>query len=93
MVVWLQGALQSDIYVSAPSPVARRNDATLVRGVVDSVQATPGVASIATIRSVLTSVQGQTAQLVSLGGVDATDEHAEQRFLLADGGSKTKERH
>lgn len=85
VVVWLRGALQSDVYVSPPSPVARRNDATLAPGVVQAIQQAPAVASVATIRSIVTTVQGRTVQLVALGGVDAGEANAEQRFLLTEG--------
>ena len=64
---WLETSLAADIYVSPPSPLRSRVEATLSPGVVDRVLAAPGIVGVSTFRSAqVESSHGQT-QLVALG--------------------------
>ncbi len=64
---WLETSLQSDIYVSPPSPLRSRVEATLSPAVVDRLLAAPGIVGASTFRSTqVESSRGQT-QLVALG--------------------------
>lgn len=64
VVTWLDASLQADVYVSPPSLVARRGDATLLPEVVEQVRSTPGVALSTTIRTVEVRVDGQPTELL-----------------------------
>jgi putative ABC transport system permease protein len=50
---WLEGTLRADVYVSAPSLVGSRPDATLDPALVAHLAATPGVAHASTSRGVV----------------------------------------
>jgi putative ABC transport system permease protein len=50
---WLEGTLAADVYVSAPSVVGSRSEATLDPALVARLAATPGVARASTSRSAL----------------------------------------
>jgi putative ABC transport system permease protein len=50
---WLEGTLRADVYVSAPSLVGSRPDATLDPALVAHLAATPGVARASTSRGVV----------------------------------------
>jgi putative ABC transport system permease protein len=67
---WLEGTLRADVYVSAPSRVGNRPDATLDPALVAHLAATPGVARAATSRGVLVQSARGPVQLVALD-VDA----------------------
>jgi putative ABC transport system permease protein len=66
VVGWLEGTLRADIYVSAPSLVGNRPDATLDPALVRRLGATPGVARVGTSRGVVVSGPGGPVQVVAL---------------------------
>jgi putative ABC transport system permease protein len=66
VVSWLEGTLRADIYVSAPSLVGNRPDATLDPALVARLAATPGVARAGTSRGVLVAGPGGAVQVVAL---------------------------
>src|SRR5712664_546374 len=66
VVSWLEGTLRADVYVSAPSLVGNRPDATLDPALVARLAATPGVARAGTSRSVLVPGPGGPVQVVAL---------------------------
>ena len=66
VVGWLEGTLRADVYVSAPSLVGNRPDATLDPALVARLAATPGVARAGTSRGVLVSGPGGPVQVVAL---------------------------
>ena len=66
VVGWLEGTLRADVYVSAPSLVGNRPDATLDPALVARLAATPGVARAGTSRSVLVPGPGGPVQVVAL---------------------------
>jgi len=66
VVSWLEGTLRADVYVSAPSLVGNRPDATLDPALVARLAATPGVARAGTSRSVLVPGNGGPVQVVAL---------------------------
>ncbi len=68
---WLEGTLRADVYVSAPSMVGSRPDATLDPGLVAQLAATPGVARAGTSRGVLVQSGRGPVQVVALD-VDPT---------------------
>src|SRR5262249_11460059 len=63
---WLEGTLRADVYVSAPSLVGNRPDATLDPELIARLAATPGVARASTSRGVLVQTPRGPAQLVAL---------------------------
>jgi putative ABC transport system permease protein len=63
---WLEGTLRADVYVSAPSLVGNRPDATLDPALVAHLAATPGVARAGTSRSVVVQGAGGPVQVVAL---------------------------
>jgi putative ABC transport system permease protein len=52
VVRWLETSLRADVYVSPPSLVSSRADATLAPDLIARVRATPGVAAVASQRTV-----------------------------------------
>ena len=66
VVSWLEGTLRADVYVSAPSLVGNRPDATLDPALVAKLTATPGVAAASTSRGVLASGPRGPVQVVAL---------------------------
>jgi putative ABC transport system permease protein len=68
VVRWLETSLQADVYVSAPSLVSSRSDSTLAPGVAERLAAQPGVAAVATQRTVRVPSPTGPVQLIVLGG-------------------------
>jgi putative ABC transport system permease protein len=66
VVQWLEGTLRADIYVSVPSLVGNRPDATLDPALVERLAATPGVARTSTSRGVVASGPRGPVQVVAL---------------------------
>jgi putative ABC transport system permease protein len=66
VVSWLEGTLRADVYVSAPSLVGNRPDATLEPALVARLATTPGVARAGTSRGVLVPSPGGPVQVVAL---------------------------
>jgi putative ABC transport system permease protein len=66
VVSWLEGTLRADVYVSAPSLVGNRPDATLEPALVARLATTPGVARAGTSRGVLVPGPGGPVQVVAL---------------------------
>jgi putative ABC transport system permease protein len=63
---WLEGTLRADVYVSAPSLVGSRPDATLDPALVAHLAATPGVAHASTSRGVVVQSARGPVQVVAL---------------------------
>jgi len=63
---WLEGTLRADVYVSAPSLVGSRPDATLDPALVAHLAATPGVARASTSRGVVAQSARGPVQVVAL---------------------------
>jgi putative ABC transport system permease protein len=63
---WLEGTLRADVYVSAPSLVGNRPDATLDSELVARLATTPGVARASTSRGVIVQSARGPAQVVAL---------------------------
>ncbi len=63
---WLEGTLRADVYVSAPSLVGSRPDATLDPALVAHLAATPGVARFSTSRGVVVQSTRGPVQVVAL---------------------------
>jgi putative ABC transport system permease protein len=63
---WLATSLQADVYVSAPSLVGNRPDATLPPDVVARVRDLPGVAAVGSSRFVRVEAPGAPVNLVAL---------------------------
>ena len=63
---WLEGTLRADVYISAPSLVGNRADATLDPELVARLAATPGVARASTSRGVVVQSPRGPAQVVAL---------------------------
>ena len=63
---WLEGTLRADVYVSAPSLVGSRPDATLDPALVAHLAATPGVARASTSRGVVVRSARGPVQVVAL---------------------------
>jgi putative ABC transport system permease protein len=66
VTAWLEGTLRADVYVSAPSLVGSRPDATLDPALVARLAATPGVARASTSRGVVVQSPRGPAQVVAL---------------------------
>ncbi len=66
VVRWLEASLQADVYVSAPSTVSRRADATLDPGLVQRLTLAPGVAAVSMYRNVSVESEDGPVQLVVL---------------------------
>jgi putative ABC transport system permease protein len=88
VVRWLAASLQADVYVSAPSLVSNRPDATLDPGVVARVRDAPGVARVNTIRTVRVD---STLGPVRLLALDA-DARGWEGFLLIGGNAEARRR-
>jgi putative ABC transport system permease protein len=63
---WLEGTLRADVYVSAPSLVGSRPDATLDPGLVAHLAATPGVVHASTTRGVVVQSARGPVHVVAL---------------------------
>ena len=66
VVRWLEGTLRADIYVSAPSLVGNRPDATLDPALAARLAATPGVAASSTSRGAFVPAPGGSVQVIAL---------------------------
>jgi putative ABC transport system permease protein len=66
VTTWLEGTLRADVYISAPSLVGGRPDATLHPELVARLAATPGVARVSTSRGVVVQSPRGPAQVVAL---------------------------
>jgi putative ABC transport system permease protein len=66
VTTWLEGTLRADIYVSAPSLVGSRPDATLDPALAAHLALTPGVARASTSRGVVVPSPRGPAQVVAL---------------------------
>jgi len=84
VVSWLEGTLRADVYVSAPSLVGNRSDATLEPALVARLAATPGVARAGTSRGVLVPGPGGPVQVVALD----VDPARPPRWRFRDGSSE-----
>jgi putative ABC transport system permease protein len=67
VVRWLEGTLRADVYVSAPSLIGSRPDATLDPAVIARLVSAPGVAAASTTRAVVTPGARGLVNLVVLG--------------------------
>jgi putative ABC transport system permease protein len=67
VVRWLETSLQADVYVSAPSLVSSRADSTLPPDLVERLSAAPGVAAVATQRTVRVQSPSGPVQVIVLG--------------------------
>lgn len=63
LVGWLNYALQADVYVQPPSPVARRPEATIDPEVVRRIRQMPGVADVYAIRRLAVMTEHGEAEL------------------------------
>jgi len=66
VVRWLESALQADVYVSSPSPISSRAEATLDPDLVARIRRAPGVAEVGTQRTVRVQSPAGTIQLIVL---------------------------
>jgi putative ABC transport system permease protein len=66
VTAWLEGTLRADVYVSAPSLVGNRPDATFDPALAARLAATPGVARASTSRGVVVQSAHGPAQVVAL---------------------------
>jgi putative ABC transport system permease protein len=66
VTAWLEGTLRADVYVSAPSVVGSRAEATLDPELVARLSATPGIARAGTSRGVIVQSPRGQAQVVAL---------------------------
>jgi putative ABC transport system permease protein len=66
LVRWLDGTLQADVYVSAPSPMASRADGTLGADAVEALVAHPDVVGASTYRGVDVHVAEGVLRVVGL---------------------------
>jgi putative ABC transport system permease protein len=80
---WLEGTLHADVYVSAPSLVGNRPDATLDPALVARLVATPGVGRVSTSRRVLVPTPGGPVEVVALD----LDPERRPRWRFREGGA------
>jgi putative ABC transport system permease protein len=78
---WLTASLQADVYVSPPSLVSNRPDATLDPAIVARLAKTPGVAAVATLRTTRVESPDGAVQLLALD----TDARGYRSFELKAG--------
>jgi putative ABC transport system permease protein len=83
VTAWLEGTLTADVYVSAPSLVGSRPDATLDPALVARLAATPGIARASTSRGVLVPGPRGAVHVIALD-VDPT---RPPRWRLREGGA------
>jgi putative ABC transport system permease protein len=67
VVRWLEGTLRADVYVSPPSLIGSRPDATLDPGVVERLATTPGVTAASTARGSTVASPRGPVHIVALG--------------------------
>jgi putative ABC transport system permease protein len=96
VVRWLQTSLQADVYVSAPSLVSSRADATLAPDLIARVRAVAGVAAVGTQRTVRVQSPSGSVHLIVLdlaraagGHAPAPEEHGYRAFALKAGDPAT----
>ena len=53
VVQWLEGRLEADVYISAPSLVSRRNDGTMDPAFIEKIGRLPGVAAVNMYREIM----------------------------------------
>ncbi|HEX5816951.1 MAG TPA: FtsX-like permease family protein [Methylomirabilota bacterium] len=80
---WLEGTLRADVYVSAPSSVGSRPDATLDPALAARLAATPGVARASTSRGVAVQSPHGPVQVVALD----VDPARPPRWRFREGGA------
>ena len=85
VVRWLETSLQADVYVSAPSLVSSRADATLAPELVERLSAVPGVAAMGTQRTVRVQSKEGPVQLIVLSMAS----HAYRALALKEGDRAT----
>jgi putative ABC transport system permease protein len=85
VVRWLETSLQADVYVSAPSLVSSRADATLDPGLIARLRAAPGVAAVGTQRTVRVPSPSGPVRLIVL----ALAKRGDRAFTLKDGDPAT----
>lgn len=78
---WLEGTLRADVYVSPPSLIGNRPDATLDARVIERLAGAPGVAGASTSRAGLVQGSGGPVQVVALG----LDRGRPPGFIFRDG--------
>ena len=81
VAAWLATSLQADVYVSSPSLVGNRPDATLPPSLLARLRAAPGVAHAGTSRVARVNVDGARTALVTIDPPRA----AARAFRFADG--------
>jgi putative ABC transport system permease protein len=64
---WLEGTLRADVYVSPPSLIGNRSDATLPPAVIDRLIHAPGVAGASTTRAVVAPSPRGPVNVLALG--------------------------
>jgi putative ABC transport system permease protein len=67
VVRWLEGTLRADVYVSPPSLIGSRPDATLDSALIERLTTTPGVAAAGTARAVTVASPRGPVNVVALG--------------------------
>jgi putative ABC transport system permease protein len=88
VVRWLTTSLQADVYVSAPSLVSNRADATLPPDLIERLRAVPGVAAMGTQRTVRVQSPWGPVQVIVL----ALAPPAHRPFALKEGDAATLSR-
>ncbi|MDH3215852.1 MAG: ABC transporter permease, partial [Candidatus Krumholzibacteria bacterium] len=81
VVEWLERTLDADIYVSPPSVVSSRNDATLNAALVSDLMQLGGVSGVNVVRAILVETQHGLANLAALDMMPGS----ERRFRVIDG--------
>jgi putative ABC transport system permease protein len=85
VIRWLETSLQADVYVSAPSLVSSRADATLAPELIERLRAVPGVAAMGTQRTVRVQSPSGPVQLIVLSMAS----HAYRALALKEGDRAT----
>lgn len=93
VVRWLETSLQADVYVSPPSLVSSRADSTLAPDVVARIRATPGVAAVASQRTVRVQSEAGSVHVIVLderrAGAGQAASRGFRAFALKDGDAAT----
>jgi len=82
IVHWLETTLEADIYISPPSLVARRNDATLNPGLVEKITKINGVKNVNFYRAIQVQSDNDIIQISGLNITKPTFDHI--RFKEGD---------
>ena len=88
VIRWLQTSLQADVYVSAPSLVSSRADATLAPDLIERLSAVPGVAAMGTQRTVRIHSPTGPIQLIVLDPPRGERAPAQSRVLALKEGDR-----